>query len=260
MARTGEEYKLLLQSLLPKGRFWTKAVSSVLAQLLWGLGEEYSRVEERAEDLITEAHPRTSIELLTEWETEFGIPEEGQSLGATTEERQNEIYAKLIAVGQQDKGYFEDIAAALGYTVSVTENSPSWAGVVKAGEELGGDYVLFYWLIDISVLEGMKVNITTLINYITERKPGHTTVLFRFVGVGYNRGFGRGFDAIPWNDNSWWELEYGRGFDNGFTNAYDYDGVRLTGGFDRQFSIGFDSHRGGGFNFDEFGDGYKKPN
>ena len=45
MGRTTEEYRLQLQSLMPKGSAWKRLLSSVLGKLLYALGDschEYS--------------------------------------------------------------------------------------------------------------------------------------------------------------------------------------------------------------------------
>ena len=71
MGRTYLEYRKLLQSLLPKGAFWTRNEDAVLTQLLNAFGEELSRIEGRGEDLILEAFSSTITELLEEWEKDF---------------------------------------------------------------------------------------------------------------------------------------------------------------------------------------------
>jgi uncharacterized protein YmfQ (DUF2313 family) len=264
MGRTYKEYRKLLQSLLPRGRAWTRDENSTLTELLNGFGEELARIETRSEDLIDETFPRSSVELLTDHETDYAIPDEGNTLAPTTGQRQNVIYAKKVGVGQQDPDYFITIGAALGYTLTITEYVPSLAGIVKAGEEIGGEYVGYYWTVNIDVSAEMMefytlANITQLIIEIEKRKPAHTEVFFRYTGVGFSSGFSQGFDAQPWYDGSSWPIGFGRGFSNGFANSSDYDGVLLTGGYSSGFSQGFDSDRGGGFGFDSFSSGFNKP-
>jgi len=260
MSRNYLEYRKLLQSLLPKGPFWTRAESSTFTELLNGAAAELSRIEQRGEDLILEAFSDTISELLEEWEEDFGIPESGYSLASTTAGRRAEIKAKIIAVGQQDKGYFIEIASSLGYTVTITEFSKSLVGLMTIGDSIvTPERSVFYWIVNVWVTDRNNAYIEDLIRDIGIRKPAHTIVLFRFYNVGFSNGFDNGFDAVPWWDGSWWPLGFARGFSNGFANAYDYDGVRLTGGFSSGFSEGFDSHRGGGFDFDGFSDGFSKP-
>lgn len=264
MARSAAEFARLMMSLYPPSKwgFWDRESDSNLYRHTLGAAAEQARIDQRMEDLLKEGMTLTAEELLEEWEADFGLPEDNNTLSTTTEGRRKEINAKLIQVGRQDEAYFIEIAAALGYTITIENFYPAIVGEVAMGDSVG-DYVnLFYWkvLIDAtSVTESAEVNITKLIHYITKVKPAHTMVLFDFSGVGYSQGFSKGFSRIPHYDNSWPELGYGRGFSKGFANAYDYDGVNYTGGFNKGFTIGYDRCTGGGFGYDGFSSGFHKP-
>ena len=260
MGRTYKEYRFQLQSLLPKGRFWTRQETAKLTEILNGFGEEFARIEERSEDLITESIPSTAVETLTEWETDYNLPDQGKDIEESTEGRQSVIKAKYIAVGQQDKGYFEEIALALGYTITITEFPNFLAGLSQAGEALATTKgSIYYWIVNIWADDLISNNISQLIIDIVKRKPGHTHVLFRFYNFAFSNAFSPAFDAVPWWDGTYYPFSFSRDFSNAFSNAYDYNGVKLTGGFNSAFSEAFDSYRGGAFNFDEFGNGFSKP-
>lgn len=261
MGWSAEEYRKQLLSLLPKGRFWTRAVESFLSEYMHALGEEFSRFDERTEDLIDEAYPTYTTELIAEHEEDYGIDTEDVQVTTSVAERRNQINAKLIAVGQQNKEYFEEIAESLEYDITIYENTPFWAGVGAAGDSCGDLNILFKWIVYVNtdtLVESRQVNLSRLIYEITLRKPAHTQVFFDFYGPAFSREFSKDFDRIPYYDNSWPELDFGRGFDNSFANAFDYDGVYLTGAFDKDFGIGFDRRPGGAFSYDEFGDGFDK--
>ncbi len=262
MARSAEEYTKLLQSLLPKGRFWTRDSSSDLKKLLEGLAQEFVRIEERTEDLINEKDSRYTDELLSEFETEYGIPEYGEDLAITTEKRRGVLTAKKNEFNSQHKGYYIELAADLGWTVIIQEYTPAWAGMVTAGSPCGDQHVVFYWtvLIDCdSVTESAEVNITKLINKIMSIKPAHTHVLFNFYNRGFDRGFASGFARLPHYDNSWLNPSFDAAFSMGFENNTNYDGVNYTGGFRQGFSIDFDRYSGGGYEPDGFDSGFWLP-
>jgi uncharacterized protein YmfQ (DUF2313 family) len=265
MPRSYKEYARLLMSLLPRGRFWTRSKDSVLYEFMQGCGDELSRIEGRAEDLINEAYPTQIQETFEEWEADFALPDEGKDISSIDSERRERIHAKLVATGQQNAEYFEDIASALGYTIEIEGIQKSLAGLMTAGSSVAtNDYSCFYWFVNIDVTAKMqqyftKANISQLIIDITKWKPAHTIVLFRFTEIAFSRGFSHGFDMTPYYDGSWWPLGFGSGFSNGFANNSDYDGVMLTGGFHSGFNLGFDSYRGGGFNYDGFSTGFWKP-
>lgn len=263
--RNYKDYRKLLQSLLPSGRFWTRNEDSTFTELLNGLGSEMARVEDRSIDLIYESLPSQISETFEEWEEDFEIPDDGEDLGATDADRRAEIKAKFIARGNQHNDYFIEIAEELGYTVTITEYDKSLPGIMVVGQDpITPENAVFYWFVDIDVSADMTqyytlVNISQLIKDITKRKPAQTIVLFRFTGVEFDRNFSNDFDCIPWYDGSSWPISFSRDFSSDFANAYDYDGVNLTGSFNRAFSIAFDRCSGGDFNFDEFGDAFSKP-
>lgn len=262
MSRLADDYKKLLVSLLPKGDFFSKENNSIIVEMKEAEAQEFARIDSRANDLITERQVQLTTELITEHESDYGLPLEGDTLATTIEKRRDDLYSSLVRVGQQNKEYFEEIADALGYTIEIEEYTPFWMNVGVMGDSVGDQFLLFYWtvLIDATLItESIDVNISKLITKITDVKPAHTTVLFDWYNICFDRGFGPGFSRKPYYDNSWRFGEFGRGFDNGFANAYDYDGVNYVGGFDYGFSIGFDRYSGGGFFKDEFDSGFRRP-
>ncbi len=264
MARSKEDFARLLMSLLPPSKwgFWTRDLNSNTYKYMLGLGKEFVRVDQRIEDLLNECLTLQADELLEEWEADFGLPEDGYALASTTEGRRKEINAKLIQVGRQDENYFIEIAAALGYTITIETFSPAFVGIFAMGDPVGGQESLFYWKVNIdldSITESAEVNIVKLIYNIKKVKPAHMMVLFDFTGAAFSRGFSKGFNRIPHYDNSWPGLGFGRGFSKGFANAYDYDGENYIGGFSQGFNIGFDRCSGGGINYSGFSTGFRRP-
>lgn len=259
--RTAEQYRQLLDSLLPKGKIWNREKTSVLQRLLYGLADELSRIEGRTFDLITEKDVRTTEELITEHEEDYGLPKSGEELANTLADRRNDLHAALLTVGQQYKEYFIDIAAAAGYTITIEEFTPAWSGVAMAGDACGDQVNIFYWKVWIdldSVTYSYEVNISKLITKISSIKPGHSHLLFEFYGAEFSRAFSRAFDSIPHYDNSWPDGEFNRDFSNAFANAFDYDGKNYIGAFNQAFSIATDRYSGGSFS-DSFGIAFLRP-
>jgi uncharacterized protein YmfQ (DUF2313 family) len=275
MGRSALQYRKQLQSLLPKGKLWNRNEDSLLTKVLYGMAEELSRVEERIENLILEKLLNSTNELLTEHETDFGLPEENEDLQPTTELRRRELKSKLLEVGQQDKMYFDDICLAFSYDVWIEEFKPAWCGVMVSGDPCGNQTNIFYWKIHINIdsivvpvltsfniafdtgfqnlvnnysaNETILVDLTKIIAKINKLKPAHTHVLFDFYDAGFDRGFGRGFRRFFHYDNYWVGLGFDSIFSNGFENTFDYSGVNFKGAFGYGFSIDFDRDSGGGF-------------
>ncbi len=78
--------------------------------------------EARAVDVLRESDPRTTTELLPEWESDFGLPGPCDELGATTIHRRAALTAKITAQGGQSRAYFIRVALALGYAITITEH------------------------------------------------------------------------------------------------------------------------------------------
>lgn len=252
MGRTASEYLKLLQSLLPKGSLWNRTEDSVLTQTLQAEADELARIEDRAEVLFSERDTRYTTELLQEFEVEYGLPDECSEAGATISERRSDVRARFLAVGQQYKQYFIDLAAALGYEVEIDEHSPFWAGIGHAGMGIGPQANIFYWTVryfyqgNVIYFEAgssaagdqlaKRVVLESLQCLINRYKPGHTVVLFEETGPGFDQGFSQGFQALA---------AQGAGY--------------LAGGFDKGFSIGFDVNWGGGFDYSSFSSGFDRP-
>lgn len=121
MAMSAEAYRAQLQALLPQGAAWPRESNTVLARFLAALAEEIARVDGRAEQLLDETDPRTTAELLADWERVAGLPDSCVTATQTTQERRAALVAKLTNLGGQSRQFFIDLAARLGYTVTITE-------------------------------------------------------------------------------------------------------------------------------------------
>ncbi len=117
----GEAYGRQLQRLLPPGVLWNLEVNSTLTAFFTALAQELARVDARANSLMNESDPRTMTETLPEWEAMLALPDPCVSFSQSTAERARGVLAKYIAQGGQTVAYFIEIAAALGFTITITE-------------------------------------------------------------------------------------------------------------------------------------------
>jgi len=121
VAGTAANYRLTLAALLPDGPVWPQVEVSVLQQVLAALGVEMARAHQRVEQLIEEADPHTTNDLITDWERLLGLPDDCLATPPTTlAERRAAIVTLLTLEGRQDETYFISVAASLGYTVTIT--------------------------------------------------------------------------------------------------------------------------------------------
>ena len=253
VGRTVIDYLRLLQSLLPFGKAWNRDEDSILTEFLYGQAEEFARVEGRSIDLLQERDTRLAYELLIDHETDLGLPDDCSTLSETIQERRRVAHSKLIAVGQQNPAYFIELAAALGWTVSITEYSPFWCDISVAGDSCGDQSSIFYWKVTIQLgvetiiyfTSGISQSgdplsslpeVDSMICTLGLYKPAHTVLMFDFDGFEYTVEYDSAFDSFPSSSESYLEGSYFRGF-----------------------GFGFDVNWGGDFNKDVFGTGYKRP-
>ena len=137
-ARSEADYLGAIQALLPRGRAWSRDPATTLTAVLDGWARAYARVDARQTNLLTDAFPTTAIELLPEWEATLGLPDPCLGALPTLQQRQTQVYARLVAMGGQSIPYLTMVAASLGFPVGITEFAPFRAGVNHAGDAING--------------------------------------------------------------------------------------------------------------------------
>ena len=82
-------------------------------------------VDARAADLLErESDPRSTIELLPDWERNWGLPDPCYTSPQSIDERQRALVMRMTMLGAQSRQFFIDVAAMLGYTITITEYRP----------------------------------------------------------------------------------------------------------------------------------------
>lgn len=197
MAHTPEEYAQLLKNLLPSGLAFVREPGTNLEQLLLGLAVEFSRVEGRADQLAIEVNPLGSIELLPDWERATGLPDRcSAELETTLQGRRAAVLAKLASVGGQSIPYLIEVAAALGFTITITEFRPFEVGRSTVGEALTNGPWVYAWQVNAptTTITSFRTGLSTVGeplrtwgNGILECKlrslaPAHTIPIFTYGG------------------------------------------------------------------------------
>ena len=112
-----------LQQQMPRGLAWPTDVSGRLYKYVSGYAPRLQRVEEKAAGLLSEMRPETMIETLEEWEVYLGLPECFVQY-QTFEERRNAVIEKYHRKGGLQAWNIEELAAKLGFDISVDEVYP----------------------------------------------------------------------------------------------------------------------------------------
>lgn len=192
---TAEQYREQLKALLPPGRAISRDPGTTIEKLLHGMADEMARLDARGEQLLVEVNPMTTTDLLAEWERVAGLPDKcAGTIEETMQGRRAALASKLSGTGGQSKSYFIAVAAALGYTVTITEFTPFLAGHSHAGDPLTNGEWAFAWQVNAPAVsqiffragqstagEPLASGDNTLLECkMREIKPAHTTVLFQY--------------------------------------------------------------------------------
>lgn len=130
---TAADYLSQLLALLPRGWAWPKDPDTTQGRTMAGLAEELARVDGRAWALVEEADPRTATELLPDWERVCALPDPCVTGAQSVDARRAAVVARLTTRGRLSPGFFVDLAATLGFEVTVTEFRPFRAGSPAGG-------------------------------------------------------------------------------------------------------------------------------
>lgn len=195
MGLTPDDYLQQIQSLLPPGPAWPRDADAYVTRLLLGLAEEFARVDARASGLLDEADPRTTVQLLLDWERIAGLPDGcvvDSGVDLSTGQRQAALVGRVTMVGDQSSAYFQQLAASVGYAVTVSEFSPfdvndlvsepiysvAWAHVWQVRGTLNQP-------VDFTVLSTVADALSAWSNVVLECvlnrfKPAHSVLLFSY--------------------------------------------------------------------------------
>lgn len=153
--RTAESFAHALMAKLPVGEIWPRDRDSTLYRLVRGLAGLPARwAADVFAFLMVEAFPPTSLRLLPDWERVLGLPEPCLPVtDLTIAERQLHVREKLARrPGRQDRAYFIEIAARLGYQITIKEFRPFMCGVSRCGDAtwgIGPHQMRFVWKVGV---------------------------------------------------------------------------------------------------------------
>jgi uncharacterized protein YmfQ (DUF2313 family) len=185
------DYQQAMQRLMPKGRAWRSDAASNLSATLLALSPTYTRSTAAAAQVLVDANPDTTVNLLPEWEESLRLPDPCTPLNPTLQQRQAAVAAKFGARGGLSIAYFVNVAAALGSTITITEFTPFCADMVCdqpdydppwafAWQVNAPDVTTFYFSADQSAADEplQTWDSAELICRITREAPAETTVIF----------------------------------------------------------------------------------
>lgn len=187
------DFQQAMLRLLPRGRVWRRDPASMLSALMLALAPTYTRGMQAAAQVLIDASPATTQNLLDEWEESLGLPDACTAANPSVQQREAAVRAKWGARGSLTIPYFIALAANLGFTITVTEftpfavdmpcdqslNEPEWSYVWQVNAP---EIVTFYFSVDESgVDDPLEVyDAGELVCRIRADAPAETIVLFTF--------------------------------------------------------------------------------
>ncbi|VIO80121.1 YmfQ family protein [Bradyrhizobium ivorense] len=212
--RTADDYADALAGLLPYGQAWPRGDDSVLMRAVRGLAGIFGFVDARAADLLErESDPYTTIEMMPEWERAFGLPDRCLAEPLSMDARRAALIARITMMGAQSREFFIALAAAIGYTIFITEFRPFMVGLDRVGEHrdfdtgeptyfFGPPENRFYWIVHVAgarltwfrVTSGqvgidphLRIGLATDLECLLRRyKPAHTEIIFDYSSLADN--------------------------------------------------------------------------
>jgi uncharacterized protein YmfQ (DUF2313 family) len=120
---------------LPTGQAWPRAFGSVLMQTLRGLCKIWGGFENRASWLLeSESDPRITVELLLDWERNWGLPDKCYTAPLSISERQFALVQRMTIEGAQSREFFIEVAASIGYQITISEFRPFFIAMDGCGD------------------------------------------------------------------------------------------------------------------------------
>lgn len=128
-------YTVHLVKLLPQGMAWSDKATANIYKLLEGMAGELAKSQMRFDKIIAEADPRTTLELLPEWEKHAGLPDECSKLGDNIQKRRENVILKLTGISGQSIADFEKLLEFLNINAKITEIRPFICGLSHLGQD-----------------------------------------------------------------------------------------------------------------------------
>ncbi|MEY9404447.1 DUF2313 domain-containing protein [Bradyrhizobium barranii subsp. barranii] len=135
VTRSGDDYAEALSQLLPQGQAWPRDEGSTLMRVVRGLSQIWGVVEASASKLLeVESDPRITLDLLPDWERNWGLPDPCYQEPLTIGDRQKALVQRMTIEGAQSREFFIGVAAQIGYTITITEYRPFMVGLDRCGD------------------------------------------------------------------------------------------------------------------------------
>ena len=190
-----DDFVQMFQGLKPYGAVWPRDLDIVNYQVDAALMPTYVRSWQSITGLIVDAFPKTTLHLLPEWEASLGLPDPCLGPTASIAQRQQRVVVALTMLGGQSAAYMIAVAAALGYSITITTFKPAVYGD-SYGRDYAGTPWAYTWRVTVAALVRAYATYGSSYygdyysswgSYVLECvlnniKPAHTILQFAYTG------------------------------------------------------------------------------
>jgi uncharacterized protein YmfQ (DUF2313 family) len=129
------DYTEAFADLLPFGLAWPRWSESITMQVVHGLSCVWEFVDGRAADLLEiESDPRKTVELLPDWERNWGLPDPCMQTPQSIQARQIALVQRMTMQGGQSRQFLINISAQIDYNITISEFRPFMVGLDACGD------------------------------------------------------------------------------------------------------------------------------
>lgn len=93
---------------------------STLRKILIGLASEWLNFRDKINEVSNQYNPKTTTQLIQEWEEFVGIPDSCIPIASTIEQRRLNVLLKLAGINATTENQFKKVAEILGYNIQVS--------------------------------------------------------------------------------------------------------------------------------------------
>jgi uncharacterized protein YmfQ (DUF2313 family) len=164
----------LLAAYLPQGKMYdAKNIRDTnFNKLLTSFAQEYTRIQEKINELSYEDYIAQTQELIENWESALGIPDDCFTNTVSLTQRQLQCVVKFAQMNIQTEADFIQLAATLGYQIEILH------GIV---------YSVFPMLLPALLGSAKSARFTMIIKFLNMDKPQNVfPMTFPFVFQGQN--------------------------------------------------------------------------
>lgn len=184
-------YRTLLSLLLPQESYSVEQPH--LAAELHAEGNALDKTAFYAKQALNGVTPFFAGDLLADWERVVGLT---PAIDESYQSRLSHVLAKLSEVGGLSIPYFTQLAANMGYTITIDEFEPFRAGINRAGDTIYAEDIIWVWRVNLRnyvipayrFMAGLSVagerltmfGDAVIENMFNDLKPAHTYVYFTY--------------------------------------------------------------------------------